>query len=291
MSECAHGTKAFKDLSLAQRIEVGKLVIGIVKRRAEVGIAVSVNQQQYESILPEDVRAFIGDAYTWCLRTCLTGVSDWCQKYQWSGKAAYIFESGHASQPLANRVFEEIHAVPAVRGNHRYASHAFVGKKDACGLQAADLLAWHWARDQQRKRHQRRLDFDNLLGLPHTTLTWSKDLLEKLRSFSKFRGTYISEGGFRAPQDVLLAWLREHKGIQGTWRGPYPPHQSSAPLIRTSIERFVRHALQPAHSRPLQAHILANFVEHRARANLLLLGKGRQQEVVAHRVDQARDAA
>ena len=45
-----------------------------------------------------------------------------------------------------------------------------------------------------------------------------------------------------------------------------------------------------AAARPFQAHILADFIEHRDATDLGLAGERRQQQIVAQGIDHARDA-
>ncbi len=210
MSECAHGTVAFKHLSMAERIEVETRAIGIIKRRVRRAFAVTIDETEYMRLFDDPVSLeALGEPYTWCLRMCLTEVGKWCQRYPDVEKVSYIFESGHASQTQANRILTETNAVPITRENRRYLSHSFVGKKDACGLQAADLLAWQWAKNFKRiaERKSSRLDFVSLVrGVPANTGNFDAALLQNLKSFVEFRKTEAGKGDDF--DTVMAAWQR-----------------------------------------------------------------------------------
>ena len=207
MSECAQGTRAFRPLTMPQRIEVATRAIGIIKRRARRGFAITLDEPEYVRLFgdPESLEA-LGDAYTWCLRTCLTAIADWCKDNASIEGVSYVFEAGHASQLLADRVLTETNAVSITRQNRRYLSHSFVGKKDACGLQAADLLAWQWATNFKRQAagKTRRLDFDNLMQAPHSASDYNAKTLGNLKVFLDFRKTEAGKGDDY--QAVMMAW-------------------------------------------------------------------------------------
>lgn len=52
------------------------------------------------------------------------------------------FESGHKFQHEAAAVVKGIASVPLYATEAHYATHGFRSKGEACGLEAADILAW-----------------------------------------------------------------------------------------------------------------------------------------------------
>jgi hypothetical protein len=187
MSECAHGTGVFKSLTRTQRIDVEKKMIGIIKRRVEKGFAVTIDEACYRSVMGDYASGNLGGAYSWCLNSCLHAVTHWAETYNISGKVNYQFESGHSSQQEANRIMNNLFSIPAAREKHRYLSHGFADKKEVCGLQAADLLAWQWATDYKRKlaRKPRRDDLSNLLEKRHSAMHWAENNIQDLRRFAE----------------------------------------------------------------------------------------------------------
>ena len=195
MSECAHGTQHFKALSKEQRIEAEKMMIGIIKRRVEKGFAITVDVPAFGELISSDrQRDIVGDPYTYCVKTCFNSIAHWCNKKYPDARVAYIFEAGHASQPLANTFLNNIVAIPELRDRHKYLSHAFVGKRDAFGLQAADILAWLWTQEVKRlsckdKKRTQRKDLNSLVQCPHEQIYWDRQQIEELRDFLNYNQT------------------------------------------------------------------------------------------------------
>ena len=48
MSDCAHGTKDFERIAKSRRSDIARRLIGIIKRRARIGIVVSVVNSQFD---------------------------------------------------------------------------------------------------------------------------------------------------------------------------------------------------------------------------------------------------
>lgn len=173
MACCAHGTGVFADRSRSQRVEIETAMIGIIKRRIERGIAVTVSESDYTRIVPTGVLDVVGHTYTLCIRLCLQGVAEWIgtDANTW---VSYFFEAGHEHQAVANETLTRVFGSPVLRRQYRYASHTFAPKVAVPGgpcirlLQAADLLAWQvrkWRADGCKSSP--RLDFTSLVEAPH----------------------------------------------------------------------------------------------------------------------------
>jgi hypothetical protein len=169
MTECAHGTGQFDAKSKDERVEIEKRLIGIIKRRAEIGIVTSVCRSDFAQFSVPEWR-HRGGEYILCLQWCLAGVAAWVAKHGLKGKISYFFEAGHRLESRANQAMNWLARQP-LSGECLYHSHTFIQKEAALALQAADLLAWQWRRDWMNKfgdkRRSRRLDLENLLGLTH----------------------------------------------------------------------------------------------------------------------------
>jgi len=156
MSACAHGTKPFDMLAIAERIEAEKQFIAIIKKSISYGIALTVEPKRFEEIMPPSLE--IGSPYTFCAHACLAAVKAWASETKYDGKVSYFFESGHRSQSEANALMDRIFRMPKLRADHRYASHTFADMKDVRALQAADLIAWQWYTDHKRRMEQKKLE-------------------------------------------------------------------------------------------------------------------------------------
>ncbi len=173
MSECAPGNGEFAGIDKSLRTQVETRMIGIIKRRTVTGLAVSMNEADYNRIMPLD-KTVAGRAYTFCSNVVLAGVRSWVEaqdRHQHVEGMAYFFESGHASQTEADWVMHTLFKSPRAREAHRYVGHAFVPKVGNPGVQAADLLSWQWYTDRKHELEgrPRRKDCASLLEHPHET--------------------------------------------------------------------------------------------------------------------------
>jgi hypothetical protein len=182
MVECAQGVGKFARKSKAERIEIESRLIGIIKRRACVGIVCSVCPEDYLHFVP-GAKDF-GGAYQLLLSWCIVAVSTWVAKHDYQGEIAYFFEAGHALEAHANASMIKLRNTPALKHGCRYRSHLFIGKNDARPIQAADLLAWQWHREWINEhgpvRRGRRADFNSLLDLPHMHCHLTRENIQAL---------------------------------------------------------------------------------------------------------------
>jgi len=102
MSACAHNQKPFKHLSPVDCIEAEKAMIGLINQYALLGVAMALNENEYNDLFDVEVQKITGDAYTFCCWQIMAGIQTWIVRNQFKGEIAYFFESGHASQSQAN---------------------------------------------------------------------------------------------------------------------------------------------------------------------------------------------
>ena len=198
MSQCAHGTGPFKNLTMADRIESEKQCIAIIKRHITYGIAITVEPQRFEQIMPKSTE--IGSPYTLCAHACLTAVKSWATETNYPGKVAYFFESGHKSQGEANAIMNRLFNMPKLRTDYRYAAHTFADKQEVRPLQAADLIAWQWYKDHKRRMERKKLEprkdcFELMYGGPYHALHYEDHMLRKIAGTvlrGKYPRTYVA---------------------------------------------------------------------------------------------------
>jgi len=182
MVDCAHGNGPFASLSRSQRILVAANIIGIIKRRAAIGFANSVDVEAYYELVPPNLR-IAGSAYSFCVRNVLDHVGGWFHKIRFAGKSAYFFEAGHKSRSEADKVINDLFVNPLIEQvyRHGYVGHSFVLKKEAPPVQAADMLAWQWATDVRHEAEgkPRRKDFESLMHTGFSGHHFSRDRLPK----------------------------------------------------------------------------------------------------------------
>ena len=166
MTDCALGFGEYKKLSKRQRVLSEELLIKRIRKRSEVAFSISVEQDRFEKEIGET--AFAHSAYTLLTLLCVMKVRDFISEKSIQTKVSYFFESGHEH---ANEAHLFMNAITMFGWQQYffYSSHAFVDKRAALPLQAADMLAWQHRHYELRKREgkeQPRKDFA-ALARPH----------------------------------------------------------------------------------------------------------------------------
>jgi len=169
--DCAQGVGEFSSLSPKDRTELTVRLIGIIKRRMNIGIAVSMSDTAFGQIKPPVYER--GGPYLFCAMQVLAGVVGWADKHSYSGKIAYFFESGNKHEGVTHRAIDMVQSEAAGFSNLRFHSVTFGGKSDFRPLQAADILAYEWCKELRRlnmsaeKFRPMRRSLESLLEQPH----------------------------------------------------------------------------------------------------------------------------
>lgn len=141
MTDCATGNGDYASMSMDQRILSEKLLIEAIKRRSVLGFSVAVDPQLYDDVMGPFTHAM--PAYSYLLMVAVAAVRTWAVSIGYNGRIAYFFESGHRHASEANQYMNMIAGYgPEVADFMYYHSHAFLDKRAALPLQAADMLAW-----------------------------------------------------------------------------------------------------------------------------------------------------
>lgn len=215
MVDCAHGNEHFASLTRAQRIEAETALIGIIKRRAAHGFAVSVDLAAYQELMPDWGPA--KSPYAFCARCVIDEIGKWFSRSGFRGKSTYFFEAGHASRSEASKVVEAALTNPlsALHNVHYgYAAHSFIPKQGSAAVQAADLLAWQWATEVKHRMtgRPRRKDFASLLDIPHRGAHFDKArLLYYVRLLKEFG---VPASGNETEADLVARMLYVQRRAQ-----------------------------------------------------------------------------
>jgi len=194
MVDCAHGNEDFSTLTKKQRIEVATAVIGIVKKYAAHGFAVSVDTQAFGDVMPS--WGPTQSPYAFCARCVIDEMGRWFFKVGFRGKSAYFFEAGHESRSEAEKIITAVLTNPLWKVSdvhYGYSPHSFISKRDSAAVQAADLLAWQWTTDIRHRLNgrPRRKDFESLLQAPLRGTHFDRERLlsyiELLKEFGAHR--------------------------------------------------------------------------------------------------------
>lgn len=145
MVDLAAGRGAFKNMPRSTLDRLLREAVRAVNRRMSLGVAVSCKINELESAAPHWIRGF-RRAYPICCHLCMTSLGKWLRDSRFAQNVAYFFESGHPYEGEARDFIRRAVCSKELRDAYRYYSDSFLPKADAPPLQAADLLAWEWAK-------------------------------------------------------------------------------------------------------------------------------------------------
>lgn len=147
-------------------IDVSKEAIKLIRDHIQDGFMCSIRPADFAAHVR--VSHLTGQAYSFTATSCLAGVHNWADKRHFDGEIAYFFENGHKHQGEANELLNKMVQQPILRERFRYVSHTFADKRRVRLLQVADVIAWHWFKEQKRiiegKRPNMRADTAALMG-------------------------------------------------------------------------------------------------------------------------------
>ena len=150
-TDCGNGHGQFAHLRTEERTELTKAVIGIILRRMEVGFAITMTETDFHKA-PEGPVWVKGGPYVICAMYALSGITGWCDKYGVDDDISYFFEKGDRHQSIVNGAISELAASSMGRVGFRYQSHSFIPKAGNGPLQAADLFAYEWYRENGKNK-------------------------------------------------------------------------------------------------------------------------------------------
>lgn len=158
MVDCAHGSEPFAKMEKAERSEIARKMIELIKGHTMDGFAVVTRKDLFE------ISEQHPDPYTSSVNMCVRALQAWIEGHRIGGDIAYFFESGHKNKGRAYRGVAETLA----KSGH---SLTFAAKDRVRLLQAADILAWQvtkYVKDAISKKRPPRKDFLGLMEHRHT---------------------------------------------------------------------------------------------------------------------------
>jgi len=118
-------------------------LVGLIHRHATFGLVVIAAEKEFADLIPTEWKTVPGARlYAVCLQYAQMKIGEWIRKNAPGNQVAYIFESGHKDMGTAGAAMTRAALDQKLKEQSCYKSHAFVAKRDASPLQAADLLAW-----------------------------------------------------------------------------------------------------------------------------------------------------
>ncbi len=152
--------KAFADLSANDADTIIRGQVQIIREHASFGIAVSCDKSELAKILPkiaEKDSLSLLDGFRMPYATCChLAMHTMGRISAQNGRAAgiaYMFEKGDDHQSQSANFIECAVRDQSMKAVYQYKSHGYFEKKDARLMEAADLLAWEWARQIDRSRN------------------------------------------------------------------------------------------------------------------------------------------
>lgn len=156
MKHFAHRRGRYTGMSDAEHARMMREAVRIINSRMTAGVAVSCSVPEMRAVSPIWIRGF-GNAYPVCCHWAMVALATLLKRVGVIDPIAYIFEKGHPHEAEARYFVATASLSPELKKYYRHHSDAFVPKSDAVPLQAADLLAWEWAkfRDETLERQLR----------------------------------------------------------------------------------------------------------------------------------------
>jgi len=190
----------------------------IIHAHTQHGIGAAVIKADYDEVIVGKDRELLGDAYEFCLRHCLSAITNFANRIGYSDDIAYVFEAGAEGEKHFNAFMKSAYDAPVLRRQYRIGSWTFADKKKLLPLQAADALAYELAKEMEnaidqystglstveRERAVRKSALD-LLRSSDEIQYWNRARLEKLQNAAKREAIAVGEAIQRGenPQTVL----------------------------------------------------------------------------------------
>jgi hypothetical protein len=169
--------KQFAGIDDAEAARLIIEAIKIINKRASFGAAVGCGLKEIDAHLPKWIHGF-GHAYPFLCHMAMHMLGTLVRNSSSDDEIAYIFESGHERQSEAHRFIALTEGSLELKTAYRHHSDAFVPKKDAPPLQAADIFAWEYAKYWGDTVIQRKIEMRKSLAVVlssgYTTLEFNK---------------------------------------------------------------------------------------------------------------------
>jgi hypothetical protein len=157
MKDLVHERNGFANISDTRRDHLLKEAVRIVNQTMQLGVAVSCPLDEI-MLHSQEVRAF-KHAYPICCYLSMVNLVSLMVDLNLDRDVYYTFEAGHPYESDARNFIDAIVRNHQLKLDFRHAGDAFLPKRGAVPLQAADLLAWEWAKcqDETLEQHLRPL--------------------------------------------------------------------------------------------------------------------------------------
>ncbi len=180
----------------------------IIERHTKEPIGSAVVVEDFESLIPANIKAQLGGPYGWCAHHCIAAINVWCAEKKYNRPIQYVFEAGTAGHGQVNKLLQELYSNRNDRDRFRIRGWSFQDKS-VTPLQAADVLAYEGFKQIENQLHDRgqrpeRISFTHLVSSSDQHLQywdkarlvgWVEDYQQHLRKKSISLSSSLSPGG------------------------------------------------------------------------------------------------
>lgn len=138
--------------------------VEIINSHASYGVAISCDANIIERHAPkfaaDDSRRYLGafrKPYGVCIHLAMAQLGRIASRKNHNARIAYLIEQGDEHQREAISFIDEVSRYTPIKHLYSHLSHTVVAKEDCRLLETADILAWEWAVQQDRRRKEQRL--------------------------------------------------------------------------------------------------------------------------------------
>jgi hypothetical protein len=121
-------------------------VVSIINDRISCAVSIAFKRDEFEAVVTPEWLTRFGSLYGMCCYIGIHLTAQWADSVNYQGAIAYVFESGHQDQGVADVALKAIRTSPEHMRKARYGTHVFLDKATVYGLQAADVWAWNLTR-------------------------------------------------------------------------------------------------------------------------------------------------
>jgi hypothetical protein len=143
------------------------LAVAAARKHKFCGVSVLFSQSDFERLAPPLFKFQYSSIYSCACQMALRTTAFWMDNHRCFLPIAYAFESGHRFWDEADGILRGLSQYPEMKRDYRYRTHFSMDKEDSYGLQAADMLAWIFARLEvgAPKNHTMRAFAPIIMGL------------------------------------------------------------------------------------------------------------------------------
>jgi len=170
MKELSQRRGRFSGISQAESSKLLIQAIKLINARVSFGVCASVDIEEMQRVMPSWIRG-LEHPYPILCHMAMTNLGLLIEEHGGGYSVDYVFESGHAKEKAAESWMSYAPRAPELSRSYFYRSHRFAANSSEPALQAADILAWEWAKYMDETVSKR------LAGLEHRRIRRSLSAL------------------------------------------------------------------------------------------------------------------